>query len=52
MKESNFPKKFRITTAFVQNFKDFQAKFDFLRKVHPGQFSNIHFVFHFHPSHD
>ena len=35
MKESNFPKKIRIATAFVQNFKAFQAKFDFLRKVHP-----------------
>ena len=29
MKESNFLKEFRIATTFVQNFKDFQAKFDF-----------------------
>ena len=31
--------------------KDFRAKFDYLKKVHPGQFSKIHFVIHFHPSH-
>ena len=43
MKESNFLKECRIATTFVQNFKDFQAKNDYLKKVHPGQFSKIHF---------
>ena len=51
MKESNFLKKFLIATTFVQNFKDFQAQFDYLKKVHPGRFSKIHLVIHFHPSH-
>ena len=40
MKESNFLKEFRIATTFVQNFKDFHAKFNYLKKVHPGQFCN------------
>ena len=51
MKQSNLLKEFRIATTFTQNFKDLQAKFDYLKKVHPGQFSKIHFVIHFHPSH-
>ena len=51
MEENNFLKKFVISTTFVQNFKDFQAKFDYLKNVPPGQFSKIHFVIHFHPSH-
>ena len=60
MAESNFLKEVRTATTNVQNFKDFQAKFDYLKKVHQlaeactsaaGQFSKIHFVIHFHPSH-
>ena len=35
-------KESRIATKFVQNFKDFQAKFGYLTNVHPGQFSKIH----------
>ena len=37
MKESNFLKKSRIATIFVQNLEDFQAKFDYLKKVHRGR---------------
>ena len=47
---SNFLKEFRIPTTFVQNLKDFQSKFDYVKKVHPGQFLKIYFVIHFHPS--
>ena len=51
MIESNFLKKFRIATTFLQNLKDFQAKLEYLKKVHPEQFSKIQFVIHFHPRH-
>ena len=50
MKESNFLKEFRIATAFLQSFQDFQAKLECLKKVHPEQFSKRHFVIHLHPS--
>ena len=51
MIESNFLKEFRIATTFVQNLQVFQAKPETLKKVHPEQFSKIHFVMHFHVSH-
>ena len=44
MGESKFLKQFRIVTTFVQKLKDSQAKIAYLKKVHPGQFSKIHFV--------
>ena len=52
MIESIFLNEFRIAATFVQSFKDLQEKFYCLKKVHPGQFSKIHFVIHFHPSRD
>ena len=51
MIESNFLEEFRIVTTFVQYLEDFRAKFEYLKKVHPEQFSKIHFVIYFHPSH-
>ena len=51
MIESNFLKEFRIATTVLQNFEDFQAKLEYLKKVHPEQISKVHFVIHFHPSH-
>ena len=38
MIESNFVKEFRIATAFLQNF---QAELEYLKKVHPEQFSKF-----------
>ena len=52
MIESNFLKEFRIATTFFKNFKDFQAKLEYLKNVHPGRFSKIHFAIYFHPRHD
>ena len=51
MTESNFMKGFHIVTTFAQNFKDFQAELEYLKNVHPEQFSKIHFVIHYHSSH-
>ena len=50
MLESNFVKKFSNVTTILQNFNDFRAKFEYLKKVYPNGFSKIHFVIHFDPS--
>ena len=50
MIESNFLKEFRIARTSLQNVKDSRIKLEYLKKkIHPEQFSKIHFVFHFHP---
>ena len=50
MLESNFMKKLSNVTTRLYNFNDFRAEFEYLKKVHPDRFSQIHFVIHFHPS--
>ena len=51
MIESVSLKDFRIARTFLQTFIDLQAKLEYLKNVHPEQFSKIHFVIYFHPSH-
>ena len=50
--ESNFLMEFCIETIFMQlNFKDFQAKLEYLKNVQAVTFSKVHIVINFHPSH-
>ena len=43
-------KQFCNETTCLYNFNDFHAKFEYLEKVHPNGFSNIHYVIRFYPS--
>ena len=48
MKENNFLKEIGIATTFVQNFRDFEAKFDSLKKFVLDSFQES--IWHLLPS--
>ena len=50
--KSNFWKGFCIAMSIFAKFQRFLAKLGYVKKVHPEQFSKIHFVTYFHPNHD